>query len=149
MSRPFQFSLQKVLDVRAQQEEQARLEMARAQQAYQRQVEVVEQTRADLAAHKERFRQRAEKGCNADEFWLHQRYAVRLEQLVQEAESTMLQLAKELNARRRALVEKAKERKLLEKLKQRQGVRHAQEAQLEEQKRFDEMATIRFQPPDF
>ncbi|GAB7079476.1 flagellar export protein FliJ [Megalodesulfovibrio paquesii] len=145
---PFRFSLQRVLDIRQQQEEQARLEMAQAQARYQKQVAVTEAARSKLAFHKDYWLQRCKQGVNKDDFWLNQMYTFSLERDVQAAESVMLQLAKELNAKRRALVERAKAVKLLEKLKLRQGIRHAEEEQIQERKQLDETATIRFKHAD-
>lgn len=146
---PFRFSLQRVLDIRQQQEEQARLDVAQAQARYQHQVAVTEAARSRQAEHKDAWLRQSQRGVNKHEFWLHQTYAVSLERDVQTAEAEMLQLAKELNARRRVLVERAKATKLLEKLKLRQGIRHAEEEQLQERKQLDETATIRYRPADF
>ncbi|AGW13038.1 flagellar export protein FliJ [Megalodesulfovibrio gigas] len=146
---PFRFSLQRVLDIRQQQEEQARLEVAQAQTRYQRQVAVTEATRTRLTDHKEAWLKQCQQGVNKHEFWLNRTYAVSLERDVQAAEAEMLQLARELNAKRRVLVERAKATKLLEKLKLRQGMRHAEEEQLQERKQLDETATIRYRPADF
>ena len=61
-------------------------------------------------------------------------------------EERLLELAKELNKRRREAVAAARDHKLLEKLKQKQAAKHVKEEERKEQNEFDEMATIRFKP---
>lgn len=146
---PFVFSLQRVLDIRQQQEEQARLEVAKAQIRYQDQVARTEQRSQALQAHMAAWREKSQKGVNNNDLWLHQTFAVSLERDVQEAESLQIELAKNLNAKRRELVQRAKETKLLEKLKERQGIRHAEEEAQQERHQLDEMSTIRFRPSNF
>ncbi len=146
---PFTFSLQRVLDIRQQQEEQAKLEVAQAQARYQDAVAATERIRESLQAHTDEWRRKSEAGANTNEFWLFQTYATSLERDVHESEARQIELAKELNAKRRELVQRSKETKLLEKLKLRQEQRHAAEEQRLEQGQLDEMSTIRHQPATF
>lgn len=147
MARPFRFSLQRVLDYREQLEEQARLALAKAQHAYTAQSEQVKVLRQALAEHEGSLY--AKGAPTAEELWLWRAYKQRLSQDLGQAEARLLDLAKKLNACRREAVERSKERKLLEKLKQNQAERHAQEEQYREQKEYDEMATLRYQPRSF
>ena len=147
MARPFRFSLQRVLDYREQLEEQARLVLAKAQQAYQAQSDLVKSLREKLAAHEAGL---FSKGApSPQEMWLWRNYKQRLSGDLAKAETKLLALAKELNTRRREAVQRSKERKLLEKLKQNQATRHAQDEQHREQNEYDEMATLRYQPRAF
>ncbi len=145
MARRFIFSLEKVLDYRAQLEEQARLQLAVAQRAYQEQVARVSGLREALARH-ERSLNADDGPLSAADIWLWRNYKERLFQDLAKAEATMLDCAKELNKCRREAIVRSKDRKLLEKLKTRQAIRHAEEHKLAEQKEHDEMATLRYQP---
>ncbi len=143
----FQFSLEQVLVYRIQLEEQAILALSRAQHTYQSQADVVNGLRTTLDEHEESLHDADD--ISAGEMYLWQIYKDRLVQDIRRAEQHMLELAKELNRRRREAVVKSRERKLLEKLKQKQAIRHAQEESSQEQKSFDEMATVRYRPPAF
>lgn len=146
MTRPFRFSLEKVLDYRQQLEDEAMMALSRAQQVYQRQVDAVEALGAGLEAHEASL---YEKTLNADEMWLWKQYKERLVQEMAEAENRMLTLARRLNEARRVAVERSKERKLLDKLKFNQRLRHEETERKKEQDAFDEMATVRYRPPAF
>ena len=147
MARPFRFSLERVLDYRGQLEEQAKLALAKAQYAYQIQTQQAKSLREQLAAHEESL---FAKGAPLpQEMWLWRTFKQRLAQDLAAAETRLLVLAKELNARRREAVQRAKERKLLEKLKQNQAERHSKNEQQREQNEYDEMATLRYQPRTF
>ena len=146
MPKPFRFSLERVLDYRIQLEERARLNLARAQQAYQAQADIVVRLRKDLARHEQAMSEEPEK--TPEKLWLMRRFKRRLELDIRRGEERLLELAKMLNAARREAVAASRERKLLEKLKEKQAKRHVQEEQFEEQKEYDEMATIRYQAQD-
>jgi flagellar protein FliJ len=144
MPRPFRFGLQKILDVREQLEEQAKIKLSKAQAFYMEKVRAVERLRETLTEHEASLYK--EERLSAADIWLWRNYKERLLLDVARAESAMLEAAKELNRCRREAVLKAKERKLLEKLKEKQAIRHAEDEKLKEQKEFDEMATLRYQP---
>jgi flagellar protein FliJ len=144
MPRPFHFNLQKVLDYRTQLEDQAKLELAKAQRAFQEQAAVTRALAAALGAHQESFAR--EGNLSAARIWLWRAYKDRLDEDLAQARITEAQLAQDVRTRRAELVERAKERKLLEKLKQNQGKRHELEENRLEQAQYDEMATLRHQP---
>lgn len=145
MPKPFRFSLQKVLDYRAQLEDQARLALVKAQHAHQEQVKLVAHLDRTLAEHLDAM-SRA-KDSNAAEIWLGQNYAKRLSEELIEARVVEARLARDVHMRRQELTERAKERKLLEKLKETQAIRHEREESAKEQAGFDEMATLRYKAP--
>ncbi len=147
MPRPFHFPLQKVLEYRAQLEEEAKLELAKAQQNYARQGKKINAIRARIDAHKESLNRN--EGATADDWWLWKNFAQGLQADLKKAEEHLLELAKELNKRRREAVAAAREHKLLDKLKEKQAAKHVQEEERKEQNEFDEMATIRFKPQNF
>jgi flagellar protein FliJ len=147
MPRPFRFSLQRVLDYREQLEEEAKLELAKAQRAYQSLVARVRSLRETIDAHEKAMYQ-GERITPRD-MWLWRAYRERLDTDLQQAELEMLQQAKVVNRARRALVNRAKDRRLLEKLKQNKMVRHVHEQAHSEQKENDEIATLRYQRDAF
>jgi len=145
MPRRFHFSLQKVLDFRIQLEEQAKEAMAKAQNRYQAQVQVVQKLRDSLAANEQAmYGNKDGNGPTPHELWLWRNYAERLQVDLQVEEQKVLQRARELNTARRELVNRSKDRKLLEKHKQNQMVRHVKEEEKREQNELDEMATLRY-----
>ncbi len=142
MTRPFRFRLETVLEYRRQLEEQAKLALAGAQQAYR-----------DAVAHTRRARQAMEahdaagaKAMSAAELWLWRNYKARLVQEVADAERRMMERAQSLNHARKEAVVRAKDRNLLEKLESKQKRRHDEEEAQREQKEFDEAATLRYSP---
>lgn len=147
MPQPFRFNLQRVLDYRQQLEEEAKIELAKAQRAYKSLVEKVRSLRESIDAHEKAMYQ-GERITPRD-MWLWRAYRERLDADLQQAELEMLQQAKVVNRTRRALVNRAKDRRLLEKLKQNKMVRHVHEEAHREQKENDEVATLRYQRDSF
>ncbi|MFW5735198.1 MAG: flagellar export protein FliJ, partial [Oceanidesulfovibrio sp.] len=121
MTRPFTFPLQRVLDYRGQLEEQAKMALGKAQQAYTRQVERTQEIRDSIERHEAAL---YENDPSPQDMWLWRNYKARLMQELKEAERRMLELAQEVNRCRREAVYRSKDRKLLEKLKTKQKIRH-------------------------
>lgn len=147
MPRPFRFPLQKVLEYRSQLEEEAKLELAKAQHNYAKQGKIINALRSRFEEHKLSLNKKG--GATADDWWLWKNYAEGLQADLKKAEERLLELAKELNKRRREAVAAARDHKLLEKLKQKQAAKHVKEEERKEQNEFDEMATIRYKPQNF
>jgi len=146
MAKPFSFKLEKVLDYRAQLEEQAKAELARAQRNYDAQLKVVEDLNARLAAH---LTKEQESRKSANDMWLWRQYKGALEQDVGQARYRLSELELNLHKVRQQAIERSRDKKLLEKLKQTQAKKHHEEESAREEKENDEMATIRFQFKDF
>ncbi len=147
MPRPFTFNLQRVLDYRKQLEEESKLELSKAQRAYQSRVATVRSLRETIDAHEKAMYQGDR--LTPQDMWLWRNYRERLGADLQKAEMEMMQQAKVVNRARRTLVSRAKDRRLLEKLKQNKMVRHVHEEAHKEQKEYDEMATLRYQRDAF
>ena len=145
MGKPFVFRLEKVLEYRRQLEDQARMTLASAQARHKAQEEAVKDVETRLADHLERgFGVKATQG----DIWLWMQYRQALERdLVTEREELELR-ARFLQYCRQEAVLRSREKKLLEKLKDRQAKKHHVAENLAEQKEFDEMATLRYEPKD-
>lgn len=146
MSPAFRFSLDRVLRVREQQENQARLALAAAQVEYRSQARRVRELEGSIAEHDEGLR--GAKSLTQGELWLWMRYRERLQKDREEASSRLQALAKELSECRRTAVERAKERKGLEKLRMKRLLEYRKEQAAKEQRQFDEMANLRYSRQD-
>uniref|UniRef100_A0A7C4EJ86 Flagellar FliJ protein n=1 Tax=Fundidesulfovibrio putealis TaxID=270496 RepID=A0A7C4EJ86_9BACT len=145
MPRPFKFPLQKVLEYRAQLEDQAKQALAAAQAAHARQEAAVRNL--ERAREAQRREMAGPAARDAASLWLGRNYLERLEGDLAQAVETLAQLAQDVQIRRAELAQRAKDRKLLEKLKETQAIRHEREENRIEQAGFDEMATLRYQAP--
>lgn len=147
MPKPFQFSLENILDYRRQLVDNARLELTTAQRAYQAQAQRVEQIRAKLEEASGRLESR--HLLQPDEFWLWSTFRERLLHDIQREEQHLQNLANQVASRRGVLIQRAKDAKILERLRNTKALEfHAQEKS-KEQKDLDEMATLRYQHQDF
>jgi len=145
MGKHFVFRLQKVLDYRSQLADQARMALARAKAAHDAQKKALEDVEAMLAAH---LAQGFGDAATQAEIWLWMRYREALERDVAAAVLELERLASILQTRRQEAVLRSREKKLLEKLKDRQARKHHVAANLEEQKEYDEMSTLRYKSQD-
>ncbi len=143
---PFRFSLQQVLEYRTQLEDQAKVRLGKAQAehlAAQRRMEelqalVLEQEQALYSAT-----------LDMQERWLREHYVKGLRADIAHTSTVLMHLAKEVEAARAELVLKAKDRKVMDKFKEKQAERHAHEERLQEQRNYDEIASIRFKAATF
>lgn len=146
MPKAFRFSLESVLDYRRQLADNAQVELAAAQKAYQSQARRVEQFRRKLeeaAAHLE-----SRRLLSPNEFWLWSTYRERLLQDMQAEEYRLQNLANRVASCRGELIQRSRDAKTLERLRNKKAVEfHAQE-KINEQKDLDEMATLRFHHKD-
>ncbi|WP_432738380.1 flagellar export protein FliJ [Maridesulfovibrio sp. FT414] len=144
MPKRFVFKLEKVLEFRKQAEEQASMALAEARRLHQEQKQAVFAVEKKIVDHqKQKY-----DNLDANSMWLWRLYDDALKTDLQNAKNRLKQLALNLQRCRTEAVNKSKERKLLEKLKENQAKKYYEEESLKEQKEYDEMATIRFQPKD-
>lgn len=137
----FRFSLQKVLDYRAQLEEQAKMELAKALHIQLIREKAVRDLHEVIAVHAAALEGKTD--VTPADLWLWRVYKERLEMDIRMAEEDLRQAAAEVSRRRETVVARSTERKLLDKLKSNQAIRHAREESLKEQKQNDEMAVVR------
>ncbi len=145
MPKPFRFNLERILDLRAQLEERAKMELGKAIAAHRRQEEAVAGLTRELADREEAMAQKA--AVTPAELWLWRAYKERLVGDIRAAKARLEELAAARERCRRTAVERSKDRKLLDKLKTKKAMRHALDENLGEQKENDEMASVRYQPP--
>lgn len=145
MPKPFVFRLEKVLEYRRQLEDQARMALAQASARHQAQEAVVLDVETRLAEHVDRGF--GAKASQAD-IWLWMQYRQALDRDLVTARAELQRLALILQNCRQEAVLRSREKKLLEKLKDRQAKKHHVAENLAEQKEFDEMATLRYEPKD-
>ena len=147
MGKPFHFQLEHVLHYRQRLEEEARLELAKAQNAYQAQVRLMESLRQKVNDAESHLKSR--RDLPGEELWLWTTYRERLLQDIDRNELQLQRLAARVTACRTTLVQRSKEMKMLERLKTRQTVEYYAEQKREEQKELDEMASFRHQYKGF
>ena len=146
MPKPFRFSLESVLDYRRQLVDNAQVELAAAQKAYQAQARRVESLREKLeeaAAHLA-----SRRLLSPNQFWLWSTYRERLLQDVQAEEYRLQNLANRVASCRGELVQRSREAKTLERLRNKRVVEFHAHERISEQKDLDEMATLRFHHKD-
>ena len=143
---PFRFKMQKVLDYRAQLEEEAKVRLADAEHRLRVSQERLEALRGELAAAEEKARGGL---LESAERWLHDQYLKGLASDVSQAElqcRMQQQMAEEARA---LLAARAMDRKVLEKLKERQKAQYQHAERLEEQHFNDEISTLRYKASAF
>ncbi|OLN24394.1 Flagellar protein FliJ [Desulfovibrio sp. DV] len=145
MAKPFRFNLERVLDVRTQLEERAKMELGKAMAACTQKEQQIHRLENEKNARESSMSQKAV--VTPEELWLWQAYRTRLVDDIRLAHVQLAELVEVRERCRRTLVTRAKDKKLLDKLKSNKAERHAQEERLAEQNENDDMASIRYQPP--
>lgn len=145
MAKPFRFNLERILDLRVQLEERAKMELAKAIAAVLAQKKAAEALTRELETRENAMVRK--KSVTPAELWLWRAYRDRLLQDIAAAKAKLSELTEERERCRRTAVVRAKDRKLLDKLKSNKAKRHAIEENRAEQKENDEMAAVRYRPP--
>lgn len=145
MAKPFRFNLERVLDIREQLEERAKMELGKAIAAHQAQAREVARLENELAARDASMSQK--KDPAPLDFYLWRAYRERLAFDIRAAHARLDELAEARERCRVLAVSRSKDRKLLDKLKTNKARRHALEENIAEQKENDEMASVRYLPP--
>lgn len=137
MAKKFQFRLEKVLDLRRDEAEEARLHLGEAERARLRK----EQETQELQQYHESLVAQSRQGKTSVQLlesqWYHIR-AVRSQITILEREC--LQLAEIEEARRRELAEAMKKQRVLEKLKDNKRHEYDREIEREERNFMDDIA---------
>ncbi len=140
MSRPFQFRLERVRELREHAEDQAREELASSLAIRMKGEAMLRAATDDLGAAHDARRSGAAADVSGAELLALQAY---LERTERQRESAALELDRreaEVDARREALTRRSQERQVLERLKERRREGHRQEMERREGALLDEMA---------
>jgi len=146
-SMAFRFSMQKVLEYREQQEEEAKVRMASAQRRLldARSQEAAVQSEMTQALDRLNQINMVQQG----ERWLQEQYIKGLQSDLAAA-ALQTRMAEQVADEARALLAaRAMDRKLLEKLKEHKKKHYQREESLKEQRFNDEIATLRYKAPSF
>jgi len=140
----FRFRLQKLVEVRRLKEDALRQELARAQEALERERAVLGKLAGARGATLEELR--ASVGGRLDVEWIaaYHRYLGFLAHRIREQGAVVDRLAREEAAKREALIAARRARMVVEKLKERAYARYREEIGRMEQAFLDEVGTIRY-----
>jgi flagellar protein FliJ len=140
VTRPFQFRLERVRELREHAEDQAREELASSMAVRMKGEAMLRAAAEDVGAAHDARRRTAVADLSGAELLALQAY---LERTERQRESAALELDRreaEVDARRQALTVRSQERQVLERLKDRRQADHKREAERHEGALLDEMA---------
>ena len=144
---PFRFKMQKILDYRQQQEEQAKVRLAQAQNAHDQELARLQATLAELAEKQSQLVGRLIE--DNGERWLLENFIKGLRADAANSQARLKTLGQALDAARKFLQEKALEHKVLDKLRERQQANYLRDEREKELKANDETATLRCKASTF
>ena len=142
MTRPFQFRLERVRELREHAEDQAREELASSMAVQMKGEAMLRAAAEDVDAAQDARRRTATADLSGAELLALQAY---LERTERQRESAALELDRreaEVDARRQALAVRSQERQVLERLKNRRRDDHRREMERREGALLDEMAIV-------
>lgn len=139
----FKFSLEKILELKKQKLEQAQIELAKLQKAYQEEIAREKTLKKNIVlTKKELF---SKPTLEAKNIFLFEQHLKGLEAELKICIQRQQILSQELVLWRQEVLKRHKEKKILENLKQKQWEKFIHEQKQKEQKELDEMATLSFQ----
>ena len=144
---PFRFKMQKILDYRQQQEEQAKVRLAQAQNAHDQELARLQATLAELAEKQGQLVGHLIE--DNGERWLLENFIKGLRADAANSQARLKTLGQALDAARKFLQEKALEHKVLDKLRERQQANYLRDEREKELKANDETATLRCKASTF
>lgn len=139
----FQFPLQRVLDVKEKEKQQAQQELGtslKKQHEAETNMMLLNQKREDVQASM----LQQNSGWKASRLHEYQNYITYLDQQMVSLQSTLVQTKIEVEKKQGILVEKSKEERVWQGWKQELFQRHQQEVLKKEQEMLDEMASVRY-----
>ena len=142
MTRPFQFRLERVRELREHAEDQAREELASSLAIRMKGEAMLRAAADDMDAAQDARRQGSSADLSGAELLALQAY---LERAERQRESAALELDRrqaEVDARRQALAVRSQERQVLERLKDRRRDDHRRDVERREGALLDEMAIV-------
>lgn len=139
----FSFRLQPVLNLKAHQENMAKMEVAKVTQTLVECEKRLDGLKRDLNSALMDFDARTQSGIRAEELTFYTNFLTRLDRLVAHEESRGRLIRKQLEEKQRLLREKMVEKRTLETLKERTKEAYYQEIEKILQKESDDMTSIR------
>lgn len=143
----FRFSLQQVLDYREQLTEQAQVELAKIAAQVISEENNIQEIQENICIQETNLQQ-LDLNKSGDR-WLVENFIKSLQEELTIRLTRLKELRIALEEAQKKVVKLAKEHKVLEKLKSKQAERHAHNERQQEQKNYDETASIRFNAKTF
>lgn len=139
--KPFVFKLQTALNLKLKEEEQVKEELRCLMDRHRAALNVLAALEGQLGQLEDRLRQFQESTVDVEEIQRCLGYLPVMRDKILRQKEVIRQIEAEIDQTRQALVEIMRRRKVLEKLKERHFTQYQLEANREEQKIIDEMAT--------
>lgn len=139
----YQFPLQRVLDVKEKEKQQAQQELGNSlkkQQEAETKMTLLNEKRGNVQSSM----LQQNSGCKASRLHEYQRYITYLDQQILQVEHHLVQTKIEVDHKQGILVQKSKEERVWQGWKQELFQRHQQEVSKKEQEMLDEMASVRY-----
>lgn len=142
MAKSFNFSLQKVLDVRKHTENQKAIELSKARRALQKEEKKLDQlkkNKEDIMQNKDGAGKK-EKSVDLNLLKVKNDYIVQLNDNIENQIGEVDRNDKIVNIQHEKLIQAARDKKILEKLKERKQEVHKKEANLDQSKKDNEIS---------
>ena len=139
----FSFSLQALLNWKINLEEQSQLRLAeirRRMTLLQKEIETLARKRK---AEEENLKEKSRSGIAGAEYLLYRNFSEGARRDLLSLEEKKMSIAREMRAEREQLIALMKEKKILEKIKEKQFRKYLSDMEKSEQKRNDEIATMK------
>ncbi len=143
-SKPFKFKLEKVLQMKIEEEEEQKRVFARAQKKLMEEEQKLENLIKTLEYKKEEYKLKLTQVAQPDYFLNFNKYLDKLKNDIELQKVVVEQAKLQVEIEKQKLQEKMNERKSFEKLKEKEYQKYLQEQKLQETKFLDELSTIRF-----
>ncbi len=140
MAKAFQFSLQKVLDVRRHREEQRAIELGKANRELQTEQQNLERLNTEKENHLTTGSEESVKKPNLNSLMINGSYLRQLSEHIDLQEIRVKNSKKRTEDRREELIAAVKKKKIVEKLRERKVEEYKKEVLRDEQKKDDEAA---------
>ncbi|NPV28205.1 MAG: hypothetical protein HPY58_00845 [Firmicutes bacterium] len=142
--RRFRFRFQNFLNLKAQQEEIARLKLGRAQAEYQREAEILAGIQNELKELLERNREARRGLIELELLTLGEGYTQFQKEKKEQQALVVAEARCKLLQQQQEFLDLRKEKRILERLRERLWASYYEDFLREEQKHLDEAGTIRF-----
>ncbi len=144
--KPFKFKLEKVLQMKIEEEEEQKKVYAKAQRKLIEEEQKLENLIKTLEFKKEEYKLKLTQVGQPDYFLNFNKYLEKLKKDIELQKIVVEQAKIQLEIEKQKLQEKMNERKSFEKLKEKEYQRYLEEQKMIENKFLDELASIRFSP---